>query len=455
MSAEALTAEQPPNLDYEESALPLVIPISETTAEKVARRQSAGFIGSVIAGHELETPEEIEEPFNSLYDAAEAAAKGSTEARKLIKLNAKTAIIEQTIITGHVGDKIPLFFTSQGELVQHNQSLSSVHANGIKVNEKDPIMLPRTKAEARNKFRTEVLNEQGYFDAGYSMVVISLAEHHPEFFEETMTCAIQVTSKSEDGLTTEPAFVSGIKEPGGEEHDMETAVKLFDELGIDIRGMTRAEIIDTPILIHNSLIPDGAINMVERWDDCAGGTFFGENRPRQNYLDYLQACAELEKRFDPKAEKTTEQIITKHHLIDTDREATEMLHGLVESNMVEQAVGDTDIDPRVFGPESQRYIEQARAAYYAGDAEHLLIYMDKAKQTANTLSCPGGGFGSATSTDSEQTGSSFSRVCEFTSKKCPECGEENVKTWVSESEATETVTIRGSCGCVVTRSKES
>lgn len=438
MSVETL-AEQPL---YEVTPMPLVMSAAETTAEGVANRHAVQFIGSVAMREEVQGPS-IERPIDSLQDAIQKAANGDPEARRNVKINAKTIGIEQTIKTGHVGAKVPLFFTEQGELFQYRQSLDSVQANSLRVAEGDPIMQPRTEAEVRNKFRIETLHEQGYFDEGYSLVVLSLAEDHPEFFTETMSCSIQVTSKNEDGLTTEPAFVAGIKEPGGEQHDMETVTRFYAMFGIDIRGMTRAEIIDTPLLIHNSLIGDGAIDVVEMLDDCAGGTFFGENKPRQDYLEYKKICAEREERFEPKAEKVTDQIISEYRSIHTRVMATQRLHKLSEAQMVEQAIGDTDIDPRVFGPAAP-YIERARIAYQQGEADQLLVHMKAAKSKAQTSSCPGSGIKSLESLSGEDSQDS-DEDCEFVSKKCPECGAKNVKTKVTKNK------ITGSCGCSKSR----
>ena len=450
MSAEMLVEQppyeqSPPDIFAEEAGMPLVIPASETTAEAVASRHAIRFIGSVSMREEVEGPS-IERPIDSLHDAIQKAANGDLEARQNVKINAKTIGIEQTIKTGHVGAKVPLFFTEEGELFQYRQSLDSVQANGLKVAEGDPIMQPRTEAEVHNKFRIESLHEQGYFDEGYSLVVISLAEDHPEFFTETMSCSIQVTGKSEDGLTTEPAFVAGIKEPGGEQHDMETVIKLYDMFGIDIRGKSRAEIIDTPLLIHNSLISNGAVDVVKMWDDCADGTFFGENKPRQDYLKYLEICAEREERFEPKAERVTDQIISEYRSIHTPVMATKRLHKLSEAQMVEQAIADTDIDPRVFGPAAP-YIEQARIAYQQGEAEQLLKHIRTAKSTAQTSSCPGSGIKNnpLEPLADENSENSSDNDCEFISKECPECGEKNVKTTVTKNK------ISGSCGCSKTR----
>lgn len=437
MSVETLTAEQPPH--YEEPDLSLVISARKTAAEDIAGRRAAQFIGSVILNQEIERPD-IESPLDSLHEAIHEAAAGDSDARKLIKINAKTIGIEQTVKTGHVGEKVPLFFTPQGELFQYRQSLDSVQANSLKVAKDDPVMRPRTEAEVRNKFRLESLHEQGYFDEGYSLVVFSLAEDHPEFFTETMSCSIQVTTKEGDCLKTEPAFVSGIKKPGADRHDLETIVKLYSSAGIDVSGKSPAEIIDTPLLVHNSLIPNGAIDVVEMWDDCADGTFFGEDKPRQDYSEYLKVCVEREKRFEPKAERVTEKLISEHRSIRTQLMAVKRLHKLSEGQMVEQAIGDMDIDVRVFGPAAPE-IERARIAYHNGETEQLLVHMQRAKSIAQTLSCPGAGLSSKES-DSDMNIQDTSEDCEFTSKECPMCGAKNVKTKVTKSR------ISGSCGCV-------
>jgi hypothetical protein len=205
-----------------------------------------------------------------------------------------------------------------------------------------------------------------------------------------MSCAIQVTSKCGEGLATEPAFVSGIEEEAGKQHDGSTLVELYGLLGVDIESKTPAEIIDTPFLIHNSLIPNGVIDLVKLYDDCAGGTFFGESKPRQDYLEYKSQCELRELAFVPKIEKITTELISEADRIDSKAIATKRLHELSEKNMVEYAVIDPSIDPDVFGTVAAKHIENARHYFHIGDFESAQNETQEAKQTAISSSCPSG-----------------------------------------------------------------
>lgn len=417
---------------------PAVIEVPLLESDKQVRLRTAQFIGAAAVGGCAETSR-IEAPIASLHDALHRAAEGDQAGRRLVETNVSTDVIERTIKTGHVMQKTPLMITKEGKLLQYGQTMDSIQANSLRLAADHPVMRARTEAEARNACRIEHLNNQSYFD-DYSFVVFSRAENLPEFgfFTETMSVSMQVTSKQADGLALESAFVSGVAQPGGKPHDEATILRLGRMLGVDLSGKTAAEIIDTPLLIHNSLLPNGVIDLVQMYDQAAGGTFFGEDRQPHDYLAYLQSCHEREQTFAPRVRRITAELIAAAREIDTPLTAVRLLHDISEKHMVKQAIVDTSIDSRVFGQVSGSYIEQARRAVERGDLEVAEAYGRSAIKTADSSSCP--------SAIREKSDDTKTADCEFISKKCPLCEKRNVKTIVKKI-GRHTRRISGSCGC--------
>jgi hypothetical protein len=434
--AAAATLERPPFTTEQQGLHAIAVPEMELDA--AVRMRAAQFIGAAVLGNggsaELCS---IEAPIESLHDALRRAAEGDTTSRRLVATNVGTDVIERTIKTGHVMNKTPLVITKEGKIVQHGQTMDSIQANSLRVASNHPVMRARTEAEARNGFRIESLNRQGLLN-DHSFVVLSRAENLPQFgfFTETMSVSIQVTTKHGTGLALESAFVAGVAADGAAPHDEATITRLGEMLGVDLSGKTAAEIIDTPLLIHNSLLPNGAIDLVRLYDQAAGGTFFGENRPPEDYLQYLEFCHQREQLFSPRIQQITNELIASAREVDSPLTAIRLLHDISEKHMVKQAIVDNSIDSRVFGRVSSMHIEQARQALERGDAEGVLQHGNEAIKTAESSSCP-----SASEKPADDTGD-----CEFISKKCPLCDRTNVKTKVRKI-GRHTKRISGSCGC--------
>ena len=332
-----------------------------------------------------------------------------------------------------------------GKIRQHGQSLDSVQANSLRFAADSPQMLKRTKAETRNSFRIQHHFDQRDLENNYFVVFSRAADDMDEasmkragFFTDTMSCAIQVTSVKDGRLVTESAFVAGIEKPGEARHDGRTIVAAAAELGIDYSGMGATEMLDAPALVPKAMMPNGAVDLVALVDKVRG-TFFGQAKPHQDYLEFLEVCREREERFEPKVQEITDQLIAENRFINSPIEAVRRLHEISGEKMLEQAIGDDDIDPAVFGPVSAPALMEARLAYHRGDAEGVIENIQIAKAYRQDSSCPGAAFGGESESVRGQGASSDD--CEFISKKCPECGRKNVKTKVTRHR------ITGSCGC--------
>jgi hypothetical protein len=435
----------------------LVEAVPDMESDRLARMRAAQFIGAVTVGSQTEyigSERNLEvQPIESLYDAIHKAAEGDPIARKMVETNVRTDVVERTIKAGHI-IKVDLHVDEAGKIMQHGQSMESVQANSLRFAADSPQMRERTEAEATNAFRIEQYHREGLLQ-DYSFVVFSRAADNMTkqqmidtgFFIDTMSCAIQITTAKDGRLTMESAFVAGVRRPGEKRHDAETVVATVEEFGLHLGDKTAAETIDTPYLIHNSLIPNGAVDVVEVFDRKAG-TFFGEAKPRQDYLEYRQKCQAREQMFQPKVDTIVRELINEAPRINSRLEAVKRLHKLSEKHMVEQAAFDHSINPWVFGSVAALHIEQARVQFELGNNSGGLDLVRQAKATAASSSCPTAfnkSLADSSQEDSDKETADDSEDCEFVSKECPVCHAKNVKTRVTKTR------ITGSCGCSVSK----
>ena len=332
--------------------------------------------------------------FSNLMEAIHSAKEGDKEARKMISENVRTDVVERTIKTGHL-TKVNLETNSHGQLIQFGQTMESVYANALMNTPGNSKMLPRSQAEARNGFRIENLHRQGLLE-DYNFVVFSMAAddmgqeemQKAGFFTETMSMAIQVTSADASKLSTETAFVSGKNSGQHPRHDKQSMSKVGQSLGVDYQNKSSAEVINTPVLVHKSMMPNGVIDMVKLYDESLGGTFFGEHKTREDYIKYAADCKTRELGFNDKVHAITEEIISNSHNVWAPTEATRLLHEVSEKHMVDYAINDDSIDAMVFGEKAAGHINEARQAHKEGRVADVAKHQSFAEQTAESSSCP-------------------------------------------------------------------
>lgn len=430
--------------------------VTDLEHDAEARRQAARFIGACLSQREIDlsfAEEAVQvRPVESLYDAIQLAAEGDARARNMIAINVATDVVERTTKAGHI-TKVTLDVDEAGRIQQFGQSMESVQANSLRYASCSPQMLARTKAETTNSFRIAEYHHQGLLD-DYNLVVFSRAADdmaadamaEAGFFVDTMSVAIQVTTADGQTITTESAFVAGRRSPDDDRHDAQTITQVGRQLGVDIGNKSATELLATPLRIHKSVMPNGVIDIVKLYDDCAGGTFFGEAKPVQDYFAYRALCEQREARFQPLVETITDELIAEAADIDGRVHATARLHQLSQDRMVMQAAFDESINPAVFGPAAEDIIA-ARQYIELEDYTRAEAVMRHAQKVAVSSSCPaalralngrGEGDGAA---DGDATSNDDPGDCEFVSKECPKCHKKNVMTKISKGK------ISGSCGC--------
>jgi len=274
------------------------------------------------------------------------------------------------------------------------------------------------------------------------------------FFTDTMSLAAQATTAEGQGLTTESAFVAGKAQATAARHDAAMVARLGQRLGVDLAGLTAAQLIDTPLLIPKRCMSNGVIDLARWLDEAAGGTFFGQAVPVQDYREFRAHCQRREAELEPTVRDIVGELITRAPAIRTPLEATEWLGKLSGAYLLKRAVFDQQIDGLVFGLESAAYLEAARYQAVQGNVGQAERFLQRAQAADTSNSCPGAGkqLGDADPLDALPTDKADQKKtgedgdCDFISKQCPLCGTKNVKTLVRRLPSGKKH-ISGSCGC--------
>lgn len=326
----------------------------------------------------------------TLYDAIRAGN------RALIAENARTDVLERTFKAGHVM-KVRQSIDAKGNIVQHGQSSEQIQANTLRYANDNPLMKQRTIAETKNMYYIDSLRRGGLLKDNYA-VVVSLCPDADDatldalgFFAFSKSLVIQATTEEAGGVTTESAFIAGVTEDGTDRYDHEVAVAFGEQFDEDWRGLDDAEIISRVLLVPKSRIKNGVIELAELWDDLAGGTFFGMSKPRQDYMRYLEICRQREKEFEPKVEKIVADLLSVGPALRNPLDATAALDKISEKHMLDQALVDHSIDPRVFGAKAAISLAEARFHLERGNMQLVSAAMSVARTEAQSGSCPSGG----------------------------------------------------------------
>ena len=426
----------------QETTLPSVIAVAEKLVDTEARSRAERLIrrAGSLAVHETVTistmsPEASKSRSASLLEAAQRARIGDKTARKVVETNVLTDLIERSIKAGHVMS-VDLEVNSANKVVQHGQLMDDVHINALRFASEKPQMRGRAEAETRNGVRIELAQQHGLLN-DYCFVVFSrypdnMTEADADkvgFFTETKSCAIQVTTFKNGHLVTESAFVAGVKQPGGIAHDAQVINALAATFGHDLSGKGATDIIDSPLLIHKSLMQNGVIDLVRKYDDLAGGTFFGEQKPRQNYETYVKMCREREASLGEIVQRIANRLIVDSEYMSQPPEATRRLHKLSQQQMVDFAISNGYINPRVFGATAAGHIEDARFWLERGQYDRYEEARNMAQNTARSSSCPTSEQLGIDDPQDGESGNNRSEAEQPSEKKmmnCPFCG---AKVW--------------------------
>ena len=361
--------------------------------QRVADRETVHFLGGIAIRGEQETtvlPEAQNE--TSLMAATQMAAIGDEQARSMIATNVATDLSERLFKAGNQ-TRVSMQVVN-GRIEQNGRSLLDIHRNTLSQTVLVPQMMRRARYESGNVMLVTQLHSRGVLQE-YDVAVMSPSptdmtiEEKKEYglFVDTESCSIQYITAQEDDLTLETAFVAGKVTPDSERHDLEAIQRLAANRGLEVDTSDGSD-----VLQYVLLIPKGEVRGVEdivRWyDDAAGGTFYGQNLPRQDYRRFAQMCLERGASFGNIVDSITEQLIAEAHTFRVPLDANMRLNELSGQYGVERAVHDRTIDAAIFGEEAARHIEDARFFADRGDFDRAQVSLTKAQETEDSNSCP-------------------------------------------------------------------
>jgi|GEM_PF-820398 len=391
------------------SERPAVVVIPETPEDEFDRKRAEVLVRTVRAAGSIALKTEVKtraesstaaaaetSAYPTLMHAIHAAAKGDKVARKFVESNMRTEKLEIAFKSGNIND-IEIEVGDDGRFFQFGQSMYDVFGNTLRWASGEEAIFERSVAETRNGMRMESARRRGLLRDNYFVVMSRYTDKLDDKtaaelgFFETKSCALQLIDEvTERKLVQQSAFVAGVTEVGQERHDIETIIRLGEWLGVDFTGKTDAEIIDTPLLIPKSWLPNGVVDLVKLYDQAAGGTFFGEDKPVQDYLEYREFCRDREESLELGVQAAVDHLLQEArngHITDPET-ATERLHKLAAFEMIHRAAVDKTINPRVFGTAAAVDIERARIQLAAGDVEGATKSLTSAFRKETSSSCP-------------------------------------------------------------------
>jgi len=450
---------QPPLSVVEDLNVPHVIVVSELPSDELAQKRAqrlckkAGELA--IAATDIE--DHADGQYNNLHEAILGAIRGEQAGIAMLTMNVGKDLFERIAKAGFVMESRSKT-DENGEIVQHGQTDENIQLNTLRYLGKNEKMFPRLMGEVRNKYRVGDALRAGHLKDYWFVVLSRCADDMTNneledngFFTLTQSMAVQATTQQGEDIVIQSAFVAGVKDEDSPRHDYETVKQFGEKLGVDLTG-TAAETIDTPLLIPKILMPNGVVDLVKLLDEAAGGLFFGQDVPAQDYIDFLADCKTREVEMQPTIEKIVHEIISLADTITNPLEASELLGTVVGKYMVKASVTDERIDPRVFGTESAFLITYARVQIAVGNygeahqATNLAVIADKSS------SCPGGvkrdqgvdgGIPDMLEAANDLSSTRTEKIadCDFVSKECPMCHAKNVKTTSKGG------VFYGACGC--------
>lgn len=382
-----------PNDDFETPQNWLLVSEALPDVQEEAIRKGLRFLGGVaIRGVAEIIPEKEVGHEATLMTAVQFAALGDSNSKEFIKNNVSTDIAERIFKAGHQ-TRVHMNFEG-GALYQKDRRLLDVHRNTLEHTVLIPEMLQRTTYEMTNVLAFEQLFSRGILET-HDAVIFSPASTSMDveqkraygFFLDTETCSIQRLSATGNSAVLETALVAGKRNRDSRRHDMDAINKILMSKGIEA-GLEDG----TEAIRHIILIPKGEASGVEDivdwYDDAAGGTFYGQDKPRQDYQAYAEECQQRVDGFTDMVDAITNQLIEEAHTFKTPLEAILRLDKLSEQYCVRRSIEDKTIDIAVFGEKAALDIEETRFFMEIGDYARAERALENALKNSDSSSCP-------------------------------------------------------------------
>lgn len=343
-------------------------------------------------------------PIKNLREGIIWLKKGDQEGRDMAESNIATEAFEQIYKAGIVTKKKRLQTDSESNIYQNGQSLDAVHANALHLSSGSEVIRPRTEAEIKNNstimhgHATGLTKTHAYLV--FSMTAEGVSDEHLDklnFFSVTKPISVQMTTEDDEGLFMQSAFYAGVKDENGPRQDREIVEKTGDAFGADYRDKSAPEIIEHGVWVPKDFFKDKLDDaeklelrhVIKFMDELNGGdTFYGQDKPKQDYALHEEQCHQLEDGFSDEVSAIADQLAQEIDQLPDAVAVCKRMAKLVQERMVIKAINDTSIDSRVFGKTASASIEKGRTAMAHGRRDEAMIYQIHALKTATSGSCP-------------------------------------------------------------------
>ena len=363
-------------------------------AEKQATQDFTVFMGGIaVRGETQSTPTPEQANQTTLLSDIQMAAFGHERSRRMVFNNSLTDTAERLYKVANQSET--WLKITDGHVEQEGRRMVDVSRNTLEHTVLIPEMFRRTTQDLKNIMVFQALQPTGLLE-GYDVAIWSTTstkmsdkqkrDYH--LFLDTETCSVQLFSAYGEDVRLQTAFVAGKKTPDSPRQDIDAIKTLAEQKSMTITTDDGTDMLQHVMLVPKADIPNGVTDLVRAYDEAAGGTFYGEAKPRQDYLTYAEQCKARNQRLNSIAEAITAQIISEAHAFETPLEAIERLDYLSERFCVKYAVANQEVNAAVFGNTSAMHIHEARFFTERGDTARAEQSLRKAQQTADSGSCP-------------------------------------------------------------------
>ena len=355
-----------------------------------ARREFTQFVGSTVLKHEAHL--ELVNTTTLLADA-QSAALGHSQAAARVETAIFTDVSERNYKAGHFTE-VCLQMSCDG-LEQDGRKLIDVHTNNLQFSELNAEMRQKSTYEGTNAVAFKLLHQAGLLEKNAALVISPTSskmttQEKREYgmFVETDSCSLQLLTVEGQDALLQTAMVAGKTAPDAPRHDMKAIQKMLEEHGVTAKITDGTETVSYVILIPKSELQGGIVSVVEKYDQAAGGTFYGLPNTGQNYQEHAALCRRRNTGMAGLVAKIKQEFLANIHQATSPLDAVLMLDALSDEFCGEHAsLVDHTIDARIFGPGSY-HIEEARRLQLAGDFDGALQSVKKAQAVSDSSSCP-------------------------------------------------------------------
>jgi hypothetical protein len=373
----------------------LLVETAYPELELAARRESIQALGGIAIRGEagaIDTREQVNDS-TLMSTIQRAALLGEPKDIAVVDMNISKDIGERLSKAG-LYTKVKLQ-ANNSVFEQNGKKLSDMSLNALKYTTLNGEMEGRTKQDHKNVAIIQKLHAEGILKTHYAVVhsttstTMSQADKKDyNFYTDTETCSIQLFAADGDDIALETALVAGKATPTSPRHDIKTIKKLAETFGAPLDTDDGNEIQGKVLLIPKEALPNGLVDLVKLYDDEAGGTFYGEAKPRQDYLEHREFCRQREKNQHSMVLQIRAQLLKEAHAFETPLEAILRLDYLSERFCVKYATTNKEVNALVFGPTAALHVEEARFFLERGETKRAEESLHAAQKTAVSGSCP-------------------------------------------------------------------